>query len=398
MKILEYIGLDVSRVKAQYTKVREAIARDDFRQAEVKKLANLGHGKFYRAKLDYANRLLFAIVRHGDSTYALMLEVIEHHAYDKSRFLRGAAIDEGKISDTDAAAAVTEAEPVRYIHPGRREVHLLDKVISFDDAQEAIYRLPPPLIVVGSAGSGKTVLTLEKMKHAEGEVLYVTHSAYLAQSARDLYYGHGFEHTGQEVSFLSYRDFIESLRVPAGREATWRDFSGWFVRHQQVFKGIDAHQAFEEIRGVITADAAGPLERSQYLVLWSRLGPYDPGLHYGIGYPFSPLPAKQRAYLQTTIDQIHQQFIAVVREGRGKRLKETSDTFSGLFWNGEQALENGLIDHLGSLDYVAREVVKAEEVIDYTPKENVAERLAKRFGAAMGAGAMKALQGLGSIR
>ena len=270
MNILEYVGLDVSRVKAQYAKVRDAIARDDFRQAEVKKLANLGHGKFYRAKLDYANRLLFAIVRHGDSTYALMLEVIEHHAYDKSRFLRGAAIDEGKISDTDVAAAVTEAEPVRYIHPGRREVHLLDKVISFDDAQEAIYRLQPPLIVVGSAGSGKTVLTLEKMKHAEGEVLYVTHSAYLARSARDLYYGHGFEHTGQDVSFLSYREFIESLRVPSGREASWREFSGWFVRHQQVYKEIDAHQAFEEIRGVVTADAAGPLELGEYLNLGVR--------------------------------------------------------------------------------------------------------------------------------
>ena len=61
--------------------------------------------------------------------------------------------------------------------------------MSFDDAQQAIYRRPPPLILVGSAGSGKTALTLEKLKHAEGEVLYVTHSAYLAQSARDLYSG-----------------------------------------------------------------------------------------------------------------------------------------------------------------------------------------------------------------
>ena len=270
MKILEYTGLDVSRVKAQYAKVRDAIARDDFRQAEVKKLANLSHGKFYRAKLDYANRLLFAIVRYNDTAHALMLEVIEQHAYDKSRFLRGAAIDENKIPDIDVTTATAEAEPVRYIHPGRREIHLLGKVISFDDVQEAVYRLPPPLIVVGSAGSGKTALTLEKMKHAEGEVLYVTHSAYLAQSARDLYYGHGFEHAGQEVNFLSYREFLESLRVPAGREATWRDFAGWFARHQQVFKGIDAHQAFEEIRGVITADAGGPLQRGQYLGLGVR--------------------------------------------------------------------------------------------------------------------------------
>jgi protease-4 len=116
------------------------------------------------------------------------------------------------------------------------------------------------------------------------------------------------------------------------------------------------------------------------------------GENKGIGDPFSPLQPKQRAYLQAMLDQIHQQFIKVVREGRGKRLKETPDTFSGLFWNGEQALEMGLADHLGNLDYVAREVVKAEEVVDYTPKENVAERLAKRFGASIGAGAVKALQ------
>jgi protease-4 len=80
----------------------------------------------------------------------------------------------------------------------------------------------------------------------------------------------------------------------------------------------------------------------------------------------------------------------VVKAGRGKRLKETPETFSGLFWSGQQAVELGLADQLGNLDYVAREVVKAEEIIDYTRRDNVAERLAKKFGAAMGEGAMKA--------
>jgi protease-4 len=115
------------------------------------------------------------------------------------------------------------------------------------------------------------------------------------------------------------------------------------------------------------------------------------GENKGIGDPFSPLPPKQREYIQTMLDQIHQQFIGVVREGRGKRLKETPELFSGLFWNGEQAIKLGLADHLGNIDYVARDVVKAEELVDYTPKENVAERLAKRFGASIGAGAVKAL-------
>jgi protease-4 len=122
------------------------------------------------------------------------------------------------------------------------------------------------------------------------------------------------------------------------------------------------------------------------------------GENKGMGDPFSPLLPKQRAYLQGMIDQIHQQFIAVVKQGRGTRLKQTPETFSGLFWNGEQAVAMGLVDHLGNLDYVAREVVKAEEVIDYTPKENVAERLAKKFGASIGAGAVKAMPGAFTIR
>ena len=145
-----------------------------------------------------------------------MLEVILNHNYDKSRFLRGAMIDETKVIDVDVAEAIKEAQVVRYLHPQHTAIHLLDKPLSFDDTQEAIYRQQPPLIIVGSAGSGKTALTLEKLKHAEGEVLFVTHSAYLAQSARDLYYANGFNRTGQEALFLSYREFIESLHVPVG--------------------------------------------------------------------------------------------------------------------------------------------------------------------------------------
>ena len=76
MRILEYTGLDTAGVAAQYRNATEAIAREDFRAAEVKKLVNLGHGKFYRARLDGPNRLLFALVRHGGETCALMLEVI----------------------------------------------------------------------------------------------------------------------------------------------------------------------------------------------------------------------------------------------------------------------------------------------------------------------------------
>ncbi|MEB3329633.1 MAG: AAA family ATPase [Candidatus Sericytochromatia bacterium] len=270
MRVLEYSGLDTRRVHAAYQKVVTALERDDFRSAEVKKLAGVTHGKFFRARLDHANRLIFTLVRHADEICVLALEVVHNHAYEQARFLRGARVDEAKIPAVEAATAALEAEPVRYVHPRRTEIHLLDKVISFDDAQEAVYRVPPPAIVVGSAGSGKTALTLEKLKHAEGEVLYVTLSAYLAQSARDLYYAHGFEREGQDASFLSYRELVETIRVPAGREATWRDFAGWFQRQHQAFKGLDPHQAFEEIRGVIAANAAGVLSREQYRMLGVR--------------------------------------------------------------------------------------------------------------------------------
>ncbi|MCE1249543.1 MAG: S49 family peptidase [Comamonadaceae bacterium] len=116
------------------------------------------------------------------------------------------------------------------------------------------------------------------------------------------------------------------------------------------------------------------------------------GANKGFLDPFSPMSEKQRAYAQTMLEQIHQQFIEVVKKGRGERLKVNEDTFSGLFWTGQQAIDMGLADHLGSLDYVAREVVKAEDVIDYTRRDNVAERLVKRFGAAIGGGAVQTLQ------
>jgi len=122
------------------------------------------------------------------------------------------------------------------------------------------------------------------------------------------------------------------------------------------------------------------------------------GDNKGMLDPFSPQNERQKAYAQAMIDQIHQQFIKVVKEGRGQRLKVTPDTFSGLFWNGEDAVRQGLADQFGNLDYVAREVVKAEDVIDYTPKENIAERLAKRFGASVGAGAVRALRAWAPIR
>ena len=107
------------------------------------------------------------------------------------------------------------------------------------------------------------------------------------------------------------------------------------------------------------------------------------GENKGFLDPFSPMNDEQRAHAQKMIGEVHEQFIDIVRKGRGKRLKETPDMFSGLVWVGARSIELGLADALGSLDQVAREVIKADTVVDFTPRENVAERFAKRFGASM---------------
>ena len=108
---------------------------------------------------------------------------------------------------------------------------------------------------------------------------------------------------------------------------------------------------------------------------------YTAGANKGFLDPFSPTNPTQQEYVKQMLGEIHQQFIAVVKKGRGKRLKETPDTFSGLVWNGQKGVEMGLADGFGSLESVARDVVKAEKIVDYTTRENLADRLAKRFGA-----------------
>ncbi len=121
------------------------------------------------------------------------------------------------------------------------------------------------------------------------------------------------------------------------------------------------------------------------------------GENKGFMDPFSPQTEKQRVFAQAMLDQIHQQFIGVVKAGRGNRLKETPEMFSGLFWTGQQAIDLGLADQLGNIDYVARDVVKAEELVDYTRKDNVAERLVKRFGASIGESSLRALRSLPAV-
>ena len=271
MQVLLYHKLDPGRIP-NFAKVKAHLESGDFRSADVKKITD----DLYRARLDRSNRLLFTFARHQGKTYILVLEFIANHAYDSSRFLRrGVAVEEGRLPDAPPAAA-EDAVDLAYVNPNRHTFNVLDKVISFDDEQQAIYSVRPPLIVVGSAGSGKTVLTLEKMKEAEGNVLYVTRSPYLADSARELYYGMNYQNDEQEVSFLSFAEFLESIRVHESQEMTFREFAGWFARHRAATGIKDAHQFFEEVHGVITGASADNawLPKEEYLALGVRQSIY----------------------------------------------------------------------------------------------------------------------------
>ena len=122
------------------------------------------------------------------------------------------------------------------------------------------------------------------------------------------------------------------------------------------------------------------------------------GANKGFLDPFSATNPAHQEYAKQMITEIHQQFIDVVKQGRGKRLKETPDTFSGLVWNGQKGIEMGLADGFGSLESVARDVIKAEKIVDFTTKENFADRLAKRFGAGVASAIGFSAQGGASLR
>ena len=272
VQVLLYNGLDPARIP-HFSKMKAYLENGDFRSADVKKITD----DLYRARLDRSNRLLFKFARHRGETYILVLELIANHAYESSRFLhRGVQVEDDKLPDIAERQAEEDAVDLAYVNPNGRTFNILDKVISFDDDQQAVFGVSPPLIVVGSAGSGKTVLTLEKMKEAIGNVLYVTRSPYLADNARELYYGMNYLNDDQDMSFLSFGEFLSSIHVPQTREMSFREFAGWFARHR-VASGIkDAYQFYEEVHGVLTGSSADGawLEEEEYLSLGVRQSIY----------------------------------------------------------------------------------------------------------------------------
>lgn len=268
MDLLHYNELNYKKTEKQFKKVEKALANMDFVSADVKKIK---HTPYYRARLDDTNRLLFKFAKYGGKTYLLLLEVILNHAYDKSKFLRGAAVDESKFSPVTSINDVPDEDKqhIAYRNPKEKELHLLDKFISFDEAQSEIYHLPLPLIIIGSAGSGKTALSLEKLKTLPGNIAYISLSPYLVENAQNIYYSQHYDNPHQEIDFLSFGEYVESLQNPKGRELTFKDFENWYNRHYPNARIKEPYRLFEEMKGVLTGSVvhAAHLTRDEYLNL-----------------------------------------------------------------------------------------------------------------------------------
>ena len=263
MKVLIYNELN-PKIIPGFAKLQKYLEEDDFKSADVKKVGD----NLYRARLNIKDRMLISFYVHQGQTYALMLEFIKNHAYQDSRFLRQVSIiDEDKIPVISKPEVCNEIA-LAYLNPNHSSFNLLDKIISLDDRQQSIYDLQPPLIIIGSAGSGKTALTLEKMKQLEGDILYVTQSSYLVKNSRDLYYAYHYENTKQQVDFLSFHEFLESIQVPVGKPQSYQIFQKWF-NYQNKGQLKDPHKLFEEFRGVITGSIIDKsyLSREDYLKL-----------------------------------------------------------------------------------------------------------------------------------
>ncbi len=268
MEVLYYNELDFSKVRKQFEKVVTQLKNGDWAGADVKKIQNNG---LYRAKLDDTNRLLFKFAKYEGKAYLLLLEIVLNHNYRDSRFMNGATVDDAKIKTVTKEQELPAEDYMRlpYINPKSKLFHVLDKVISFDTDQQEVFALPTPLIVIGSAGSGKTALTLEKIKTLRGNVLYVTLSSYLVENSANLFYSNSYQNDDQEIAFLSFKEYVETLRIPSGREITYRMFDGWFSKHRNTVKVRDSYKLFEEFKGVMTGMRTDKayLTREDYLAL-----------------------------------------------------------------------------------------------------------------------------------
>ena len=277
MNVLSYNNLAPGKLNDKVKKVIALLEAGNFRAADVKKMPSTG---YYRAKLDDTNRLLFSIRSFEGKKYILILEVIFNHEYEKSKFLNGVAIDETKLVQVANEDDLGREENISigYINPHKKSFYLLDKILSFDEDQEEILHLPAPVIIIGSAGSGKTALTLEKLKSLSGNILYTTLSSYLVENASLLYSSFEYENTKQEVEFLSFFEYLSTIDVPKGKEVDFRSFEKWISRYTQSHKIKDSYKIFEEFKGVITGSVIDKpyLSLNDYLSLGIKQSIFSP--------------------------------------------------------------------------------------------------------------------------
>jgi UvrD-like helicase C-terminal domain len=262
-EVLRINDFDPMGLAPRIDHVQKVLANGEWGSIPVKKLLNKN---LYQAKLDDATRLLFKIGALKERKFILLLGCIKDHNYARSRFPGNHQVSE---SDFEIPQNEEDLYQLVYVNTEEKRFQLLDKVISFDGTQNRVFYLPLPLIVVGSAGSGKTALMLEKMKTMSGQVLYTTHSKFLVENSRRVYYSNNYENDSQEVDFLSFKEFLQSVQVPQGKELTYQIFSTWWQRHQIGSVVKDPHKLFEEFRGVLTGSDTNCayLSRENYLSL-----------------------------------------------------------------------------------------------------------------------------------
>ncbi|MDR2086952.1 MAG: PhoH family protein [Dysgonamonadaceae bacterium] len=282
--ILYLNDLNIKAVEKTFPKTLKQLQAGDFKSADVRKMPNTG---FYRARLDIRDRLLFNFVTHERGKYILLLEVIKDHNYAHSRFLRGAMIDESHFVAVENPEKEAEniAGDLIYLNKQNKAVHILNKFISFDDFQQSVYTIHPPMIIVGSAGSGKTALVLEKLKNLHGNVAYISLSKYLVDNASNLYYTAGYDSEQQEAEFLSLKDYLALWKKPEGKEVTFKHFERWFARHAQAVRINEPYRVFEEFKGVISGSPVHTawLSQKEYMEL-------------GVKQSIFPLPERERLY------------------------------------------------------------------------------------------------------
>ena len=230
-----------------------------------------------------ANRLLLQFARHGGETVCLALEVIENHAYRRlalsaraRRSMRPGSSANPRLRRQTLPAAETVAAALAAREP-RRGSSCSTSRSSSTKRRKRCAVCPRRWVLVGSAGSGKTAVTLAKLREAEGRVLYVTQSAYLAQAARALYDAHGYQNPAQDADFLSYRELLETLRVPPGREGRFRGVPR-LVRAASAGRGKRSANSTRtrcsrSFAASSCAQPEGPLDLPAYLALG---GPSEP--------------------------------------------------------------------------------------------------------------------------